>query len=164
MYWPLGTPKVYATNINVTSTSIQHTHDSARNSLDISAGEPAAFHDVADSSSPGLHADNPDDLPPKTPITPVTPAIRSVDDDELGEVLPRWPAGLADGAIAAKLNEAVLSLKVSRNGHMFVVATATTMTVWQTKVSVLPSPLQFSRSDEDDANANPYLSLLSFWR
>lgn len=70
----------------------------------------------------------------------MTPAVLSVEHDKPDGASPRWPPNLQDGVgdPATRTKEPILALNVSRTGHIFVVATATTMTVWQTKVSCVP--------------------------
>lgn len=131
MYWPVGTPKSYATSNNIPSTSIYLSHDDSPDPL--AATNPGA----ANLASPRSHDYDREEPSPNTPITPVTPAVRSVEDDELDSAAR--PAGPDNGIPdpATRLKEPILALKISRTGHIFVVATATTIAVWQTKVCSL---------------------------
>jgi hypothetical protein len=67
-----------------------------------------------------------------TPITPLTPGIKPVehgylDEDNFAHSPGPVPTNLP-------LHDAILALRVARAGHIFAVITATSMTVWQTKV------------------------------
>lgn len=131
MYWPVGTPKTYASSNSVAPTSIYHTDDNSPGPLVASIRESPTTHaSDAGLSSRWLPAD---DAEPKTPITP---AVLSVEHDKPDGTSPRFPPHLQDGVgdSATRMKEPILALRVSRTGHMFVVATATTMIVWQTKV------------------------------
>lgn len=131
MYWPIGTPKTYASSTSVSSTHIYHFDDSSPAPLVASIRESPTIHvGDTDSSLQRLPADNAE------PKTPMSPAVLSAEHDERDGTSPRFPPDLHDGVgdPATRMKEPILALKVSRTGHMFVVATATTMTVWQTKV------------------------------
>lgn len=129
MYWPVGTPKTYATSNNVAPASAYLSHDDTPNH--VGSTSPGAVN----LASPRSHGDEGEELSLKTPITPVTPVVRSVEENELDGASPGPPAGPDGiGDLATRTKEPIISLKVSRTGHIFVVATATTMTVWQTKV------------------------------
>lgn len=134
MYWPVGTPQTYATSNNVAPTSVHLSHDASPNP-DASARESPAHIHAVDTRPPQPQGDEGDELAPKTPITPAIPAVRSV-ENELDGTAPTLPTRLEDGVgdAATRMREPILALKVSRTGHIFAVATATTMTVWQTKV------------------------------
>lgn len=135
MYWPIGTPKTYASSTSIALTSIYQSDDNALGPFVASICEsPTAHASDAGPSPRGLPAD---DVEPKTPMTP---AVLSVEHDKPDGTSPKWPPNLQDGVgdPETRTKEPILALKVSRTGHMFVVATATTMTVWQTKVCCLP--------------------------
>ena len=131
MYWPTGTPKTYALSTSIPSTSIYHFDDNSPVPLVASIRESSTIH-VSD-TGPGSQRLPADDAEPKTPMTP---AVLSVEHDKPDGTSPRSPPHLHDGVgdPATRMKEPILALKVSRTGHMFVVATATTITVWQTKV------------------------------
>jgi RAB6A-GEF complex partner protein 1 len=72
---------------------------------------------------------------PLTPITPVTPAIKSVEQFESDENDgPTQPAPASPALLPR--TEPVLALKVARSGLLFATITATSITVWQTKVGM----------------------------
>lgn len=72
---------------------------------------------------------------PATPATPATPAIEPVlhaepvDNGNTESTTSRAPE-----ANSVPLKDPILALRVSRTGHMFAVITATSITLWQTKV------------------------------
>jgi RAB6A-GEF complex partner protein 1 len=149
MYWPLGTPRIYATSSSRQLGSLQqHTvsHDGLSTTMTTGRSEQrpdklsllspgsAAFQDGPGTSSAPLPATAP--LTPVTPITPLTPGIKPVehgylDEDNFAPSPGPVPANLP-------LHDAVLALRVARAGHIFAVITATSMTVWQTKVWASP--------------------------
>lgn len=140
MYWPLGTPRIYATSSTRQPTFpriVSHdglpTDDRSEQRLDRnsflspgSAAVPDGFGNTPASSS----ATAP--LTPVTPVTPLTPGIKPVEHDYYGETSPYN----APGPVAASipLHEPIVALGVARPGHIFAVITATSMTIWQTKV------------------------------
>lgn len=143
MYWPIGTPRIYATttnqapaktNIVVSHDGIAHNALADNDSLSTRSSEPPAplILDERDRTI----SDPP--IPPITPglKTPATPAINSVEHDTYhdgsGHSSQQYLAGPGGGGIPT--GEPIVALKVSRTGHLFAVITATTMTVWQTKV------------------------------
>ena len=147
MYWPLGTPRIYATsssrqpgalrivsNDGLPSPAPAPTPASGwpeqrpdRNSL--LSPNSAAVHDGQDTSSSAAAP-----LTPVTPITPLTPGIKPVEHGHDG-IDDHSPA-LSQGSVAPSipLHEPILALRVSRAGHVFAVVTATSITLWQTKV------------------------------
>ncbi|KAK0730606.1 RIC1-domain-containing protein [Lasiosphaeris hirsuta] len=112
MYWPLGTPRIYATSSSRLPPSRQViSHDGL--STSDSRGERGA--DRPSLLVPASTASQ-EVLGPPTPITPITPAT------------PLTPA---------VNSEPILALRVARSGHLFAVITSTTMTIWQTKPTVV---------------------------
>jgi RAB6A-GEF complex partner protein 1 len=139
MYWPVATPRIYATSSQASSRpKVVLSHDGT-DSANAAAGDNASllsqdsalFKPAEDSSSEATPAL----LTPTTPglFSPRTPGINAVDHDiplhasaqssQENLERPTLPSG-----------EPIISLKVSRNGHMFATVTASSMTVWQTKV------------------------------
>ncbi|KOS21119.1 Protein RIC1 -like protein [Escovopsis weberi] len=154
MYWPIGTPRIYAASSTSTRTSTSSGSDSP-----IKSPEPSilvSHDDLADASS--SHAPSPPassaqslasattssqedlntQLSPLTPITPATPAIKQVDRFEgTPDAASDAARGHDGGARRAPLRDPVLALRVSRTGHIFVVITATSIALWQTKPAVI---------------------------
>lgn len=114
MYWPIGTPRIYATSSNRASGSRLFVSHDGVSSPDEAEPEPVKEDYGADATPPA---------------TPATPAIQSVE--------------FADGPTESSsqndeqtipLKDPVLALRVSRSGNLFAVITATSITLWQTKV------------------------------
>lgn len=146
MYWPIETPRIYATSASC-PPSYPHLY-----SYD---GLPAPDQRPTRASllSPGPAADGHDasSVPPTpiTPVAPFTPAIKSVEHDyyDDGQSEPPSPPPPEPSRSNAPPREPILALRVARAGHLFAVITSTSMTIWQTKVdsqhaSLLP-PLGF---------------------
>ena len=135
MYWPLGTPRIYAvTNGRLAASRQLHSHDG------LAPPEHHASEQAYDKQAlllpSSVHESSlgptPTPLSPTTPLTPITPAIKSVeygehDEGNLGVSSSPSPTGLPP-------REPVLALQVARAGHIFAVITATSITIWQTKV------------------------------
>lgn len=151
MYWPIGTPKIYAT-----TTATAHP-PSRRNSFVVSHdGLPTGLPAGALPDTPSLsssesatardrdpNSDDPDAVPltPMPPATPATPFIRSIEHDisKLGSAkagIPYLGASDTSDPAVVPTGEPVVALKVSRTGHLFAVVTASTLTIWQTKVRI----------------------------
>lgn len=140
MYWPIGTPRIYATTTATAhppsrSNSVVVSHDGLPDTASLSSSESTTARDG------DLNLDDPDAVPltPVPPATPATPYIRSIEHDvsRLGSAKAGIPyLGASDGSDPAVVptGEPVVALKVSRTGHLFAVATASTLTIWQTKV------------------------------
>lgn len=145
MYWPLGTPRIYATSSSRQPDSIRViSHDG----LPSTPGRPEQRFDNASLLSPnsavlqdgpGTSSAGPSTNPitPVTPITPLTPGIKPVEHDYLDENSPVHSPGIAPPPIP--LQEPILALRVARAGHIFAVITATSIVIWQTKVCVTAS-------------------------
>lgn len=143
MYWPIGTPRIYATTTSQASakTSFVVSNDGIapsaaadNDSLSSSEPPPPVLFDDKDRAIP----DTP--IPPFTPglKTPATPAINSVEHDIYhdgsGSSSQQYLAGSGGGGSDIPAGDPILALRVSRTGHLFAVITATTMTIWQAKV------------------------------
>ncbi|KAM4059410.1 RIC1 domain-containing protein [Hirsutella rhossiliensis] len=132
MYWPIGTPRIYATsssrapdlNLIVSGDGLSSPYLSR---------PPSPFSPDAASRRDAAAQD---DLELQPPPTPITPAVQSVEHHE---------NPLSDAASAASNSEAngvplkdpVLALRVARTGHLFAVITATSITLWQIKPAVV---------------------------
>ncbi|KAI1107686.1 RIC1-domain-containing protein [Jackrogersella minutella] len=144
MYWPIGTPRIYATttsqasaktNFVVSNDGVASSITADTDSLSSSEPPPPVLLDEKDRSIPDAH------IPPVTPglKTPATPAIKSVEHDVYHDGSSsnsqQYLATSGGGGIPA--GDPAVALKVSRTGHLFAVITATTMTIWQTKPTVI---------------------------
>ncbi|KAI1467434.1 RIC1-domain-containing protein [Daldinia caldariorum] len=143
MYWPIGTPRIYATTTSQASakTNFAISNDGVSSiaadtdSFSSSEPPPPVLLEEKDKSLLDNY------LPPLTPglRTPATPAINSVEHDIYHDgshfTSHQHPTGAAGNSIPA--GDPIMALKVSRTGHLFAVITATTMTIWQTKPTVI---------------------------
>ncbi|PFH61905.1 hypothetical protein XA68_15921 [Ophiocordyceps unilateralis] len=131
MYWPIGTPRIYATSSSPSfDLSLVVSHDGLPS--------PCQPHDAAEMRSAAVRRrsdvlEEPDTQPPLTPMTPVTPAVQPVehDDNPLNKSLSSCEAH------GVPLKDPLLALRVARAGHIFAVITATSITIWQTKPTVI---------------------------
>ncbi|KFA47711.1 hypothetical protein S40293_08098 [Stachybotrys chartarum IBT 40293] len=135
MYWPIGTPRIYATSSSrAPAFKLYASHDGLQS--------PSADSDSTFASPSNLHVrsqlgpDDVDNQPPPTPITPLTPGILSIEqDDEASEAFPEAPS--ASHVDKVPSSDPILALRVSRAGHLFAAITSTSITVWQTKPTVI---------------------------
>lgn len=141
MYWPVGTPRVYATNSDNQDTNFGFVvSQDGLQSPGVDGDRPPLTHGESSSSTHDAILGPPQPSPlltPATPTTPITPAIKSVEHafnyDGDAQGLPQEPSPATSGNLATLLKEPILALRVARTGHLFAVITSTTMTIWQTK-------------------------------
>jgi len=144
MYWPIATPRVYA------ASSSRALESNLALSQDASSLPPS--EETVNPNRSSLltveHLSSHEDVEVLTPITPATPAVQSIETDPALAAI----ASDADEPAALFLNKTqapvhipsrdpILALRVSRTGHLFAVITATSMTLWQTKVGYYASNL-----------------------
>ncbi|KAI1421613.1 DUF1339 domain protein [Xylaria sp. FL1777] len=145
MYWPIGTPRIYATTTAHSpgrGNSLVVSHDGLPHGLPHGI-HPHNLADAAslsgsESATPKDEELNPEE-PDAAPLTPATPYIRSVEHDA-SKFTTAKPGihylGASDPTVVPT-GEPIVALKVSRTGHLFAVITASTMTIWQTKPTVV---------------------------
>ncbi|PHH91564.1 hypothetical protein CDD83_11215 [Cordyceps sp. RAO-2017] len=134
MYWPIGTPRIYATSSSrAPDLNLVVSHDGLASSQQPDPASP--FSPDARRRSAPAHDDS-DLVPPQTPITPMTPAVQPVehDDNPLNSACSDQGRPEAHGV---PLKDPILALRVARTGHVFAVITATSITLWQTKPTVV---------------------------
>lgn len=144
MYWPIGTPRIYATTTSQASPpptavlfedgidpSTAAAETGSLLSVDTALSRPDGG--AGGSSQSDLASDAPPATTPLTPppYTPKTPAVNSVEHYFHNDSGPNSEGG----AVPFPSGEPVVALRLSRTGHLFAVITETTMTIWQTKVS-----------------------------
>ena len=120
MYWPIGTPRIFATKTAQAPppTAIQTSHDGV---------EPEPRGALSRSSTL------------ENPSTLVTPGIRSVEDE--GDEFVQQPANphnipsLVPSSVPSQ--EPLLAFRIARSGHLYATITATSITIWQTKPTVI---------------------------
>lgn len=139
MYWPIGAPRIYAAGNSKPPKDRVHeleddaesheTTESSGSYLNGSTAAPDTAQDDEDASAGLL-----------TASTPVTTGDKAVERDAQRRLSARALRILEDGsgdAINQAEKEHILGLRMSRSGHLFAVITATSMTIWQTKVKLL---------------------------
>jgi hypothetical protein len=135
MYWPVGAPRIYAASNSSTSKGrIYHSNDDVGPH---SAPQSTSYLNASSAASDTAQDDEELLSGHLTPTTPRTPAIQPVELD----AHRRPPATSLDDleyghndSIREAGRQPILGLQMSRTGHLFAVITATSMTIWQTKV------------------------------
>lgn len=143
MYWPIGTPRIYATTTNQAAAArpkvlVSHDGIEPHTRLGVDSRELLSL----DTASLQAGEDKPKDalyqvqtpLTPGIPITPRTPAVNAVDYEFHHDGGGRSPR---DGLVDIPTGEPIIALKVSRSGQLYAVITATALTIWQTKPTVI---------------------------
>ncbi len=133
MYWPIGAPRVYAaSNTKAPRDRILQFDDDAE-----SRETTEDSDSLVDSPSNGLEIKGEDENEERsgvsTPVTPITPGIQPVEHDTHRR-FPIRATGYDHAISGSAEKEPLLSLKISRTGHLFAVITSTSLTIWQTKV------------------------------
>lgn len=138
MYWPVGTPRIYATSSSQSSdVNIVVSHDGLSppslddKDKDTDRADRASLLTIDSASS--LDVPVPIPATPLTPNTPHTPGIKPVEHDVFDASLDT-SSGHGPEPAGIPLREPILALRVSRLGQIFAVITATSMTIWQAKV------------------------------
>ncbi|KAK3995424.1 RIC1-domain-containing protein [Cladorrhinum sp. PSN332] len=155
MYWPTGTPRIYATGVNARPQGLERTisHDGlpSHSSSSLLSPGPSTSQDAL-GASPTLPP-----LTPVTPVTPLTPGIKSVEYGYPDDITPVNSPGPAPPSLP--LHEPIVALRVARSGHMFAVITSTSMTVWQTKPAVVLAVVVRSEASLESYGTNINLLL-----
>lgn len=115
MYWPIGSPRVYAAVLSGSSTN-----ETVDNGDDVpSSALRSQVNTPNEESNSGFEGNG----------TSKTGNVEenSLHDGQTGENLIRVPA-------ETRRDPAIIGLKVSRGGNLFTTITADTLTVWQTQV------------------------------
>ncbi|KAK2591859.1 WD40 repeat protein [Conoideocrella luteorostrata] len=160
MYWPIGTPRIYATssgrapelNLFVSYDGLQQPDGSSSSSYLGQEGQAQA--------PAGADLDDVDIPPPATPLTPATPGVQSVEQDEYISSAKNLALSTdSDNQTAVPLKDPVLALRVARTGHIFGVITALSITLWQTKPTVILAVVVRSESSIQSYGTNVDLLL-----
>jgi hypothetical protein len=133
MYWPIGAPRVYASSNSKTRKGQIFRPDDDADSHPDSGSEPNALI----SSSDTVRDANETASGFLTPSTPITLGIKPVENDGQRRLSARGLGSIEDKLedfVAQPEGEHIISLKISRSGHLFAVITSTSLTIWQTKV------------------------------
>lgn len=143
MYWPLGTPRIYAAKLPATSSPPTYDSDDdsaelVRNSLSASSGSERGEEDFEEVKE--VPEDDDEDALGQDGQKV---GEKEVVDQDMLEV-PKKKIGKADSAAssisgAGKDNDQgrgdIIALKVARNGFLFAAVTGSELTIWQMKVS-----------------------------
>lgn len=130
MYWPLGTPRIYAAKLPTVSAPPVYDSDDdsaelVRNSLSGSSGAGEEDDEVKE-----LAEDDEEEARDG----------QKIGEKEVADEVPQRTdvaTAAEDGGV--EIAAGILSLKVARNGVLFATVTATELTIWQTKASARTS-------------------------
>lgn len=140
MYWPVAIPRTYATTSEAACPpKIVHSHDGADSAIADDRGSILSVESVASKPAEPSPSESTPALPtPVTPglFSPRTPGINSVEHEFSLDTSAQGSQEQLGSPKKASLpsGEPLLALRVSRTGHLFATISATTLTVWQTKV------------------------------
>ncbi|TPX17444.1 uncharacterized protein E0L32_003087 [Thyridium curvatum] len=168
MYWPVGTPRVYATSSSSQSPSFSLVVSSDGLPPPQPSPPPVSSSNgigherrpsllAADSASSLGPPSSTSPATPLTPTTPLTPGIKPVEDDYTEAQGHERPSGPRTATIPLK--EPVLALKVARAGQLFATITSTSMTIWQVKPTVILAVVVRSEASLRSYGANVDLLL-----
>lgn len=132
MYWPIGLPGIYAASSSSKAQPgrVFLSQDDAE-SRDATEG---SFSPIGDLSTISEQEESDFQRPQLTPATPLTHGIKSVDHDHVSPKIYNGDENVFDRSFGQVDREPILALRISRTGHLFATITATTLTIWQTKV------------------------------
>lgn len=133
MYWPIGAPRIYAASTSKAPRDRSFELEDDAESRETTEGSGSLLE--APSIGDGENEELSGVSTPVTPMTPITPGIKPVEHDT-GRRYPLQFNGHNTTVSGSADNEPLLSLKISRNGHLFAVITSTSLTIWQTKVRI----------------------------
>jgi hypothetical protein len=131
MYWPIGAPRIYAASNSKAAKERVYEFDDDAESRETTEGSGSLVD--APNAASEERADDELQMPVPVPLTPVTPGIKPVEHDSEHNLSARLPGQDAFYSRSAD-TEPLLALRISRTGHLFAVITATSLTIWQTKV------------------------------
>ncbi|GAO14440.1 hypothetical protein UVI_02031670 [Ustilaginoidea virens] len=136
MYWPIGTPRIYAASSGRTpELKLFVSSDGLENPGGSSLAPPLAQH-----GQMGAAVDDEVEIQtPITPMTPITPGVRPIlqHDHDVSSAKGLETSTRRNIQNAIPLKDPILALRVARTGHLFGVITRTTITLWQTKPTVI---------------------------
>jgi hypothetical protein len=133
MYWPIGAPRVYASSNGKTTkghvVSVDNgagSHQDGGSDTNVPLPTSDAVQDTEEPAS-GFLAQS----------TPITPGVKPEETDGQRRLLTKGLGNVKDNledSVTQHEDENIISLKISRSGHLFAVITSRTLTIWQTKV------------------------------
>jgi hypothetical protein len=142
MYWPIGLPRIYAASSSRASDErVVETDDDA---LSIEIPENSSLLRVPSSVIEAGHGeaeDAQDAHPELLSPTPITPGIKPLEhefDENTFKDPDHSTGNYFERPIPQIHKEPILALRLSRTGFIFATITATSLTIWQTKVIPIP--------------------------
>ncbi|ODA76590.1 hypothetical protein RJ55_07860 [Drechmeria coniospora] len=127
MYWPIGTPRIYATSSSrAPNLNLFVSNDGLSSASDSDPALPLA----------SAAYDDADQLPLTTPTTPITPSILPVDLDEFLAHRIRSESQTSESS-RIPFKDPIIALRAARAGHLLASITATSITIWQAKPTVI---------------------------
>jgi hypothetical protein len=131
MYWPIGAPRIYAASNSRSQRDRILEPDDDAESCDTTE-ETGSLAEAPKITTEGRAEDEHEATSGvSTPVTPMTPGIKPVEHDIRFSSRLTGNETLLSGSAE---NEPLLTLRISRTGHLFAVITSTSLTIWQTKV------------------------------
>lgn len=126
MYWPLGTPRIYAAKLPAVSAPPIYDSDDdsaelVRNSLSSSSGVGEEDDEVKE-----LADDDEDEARDG----------QKIGEKEVADEIPQQRTDPVVDDADADIETGILALKIARNGVLFATITAAELTIWQTKASM----------------------------
>lgn len=157
MYWPVGTPRIYATSSSSQPANFLVSHDGLslqsieEKEKEIDRSEQASLLTADSASTLDVPVPAPVPATPTTPNPPYTPGIKPVEHELFDNASETSSSrGNEPTVLTLPLHEPILALRVTRVGQIFAVITATSMTIWQAKVSSHPPLSLRSRFSPND--------------
>ncbi|KAI5919255.1 RIC1-domain-containing protein [Camillea tinctor] len=163
MYWPIGTPRIYATTTSQApaNPTLVLTHDGLSPGVPTDSISLSSLESALPKDSEAREPTSSDTSLPITPglKTPLTPAINSVEHDVYHDGNSQTSQLAGSERVSIPAGEPIISLKVSRTGHLFAVITASSMTIWQTKPTVIQAVVVRSEASIKSYGTNVALLL-----
>jgi hypothetical protein len=135
MYWPIGAPRIYAaSNGRPSKERVLHFDDGAESPE--AADGSGVLPDLPSSGLDVIH-DGDGEASGLLAPTSISPRISPVEHDarqRLSTNVVEHREDELEDAVGQAEKGHILSLKISRSGHLFAVITTTSLTIWQTKV------------------------------
>src|SRR5689334_5080365 len=129
MYWPVGTPSIFATSSSSGSDfNLVVSDDGLPNHFETPAA-PGGMPPESPFLEAPVRGLARRDTDPTSPMTPATPAVKSVEKEDMEAHLSDQQLSSPRPPAKVPLKDPILALCMSRNGHIFAVITATSMTI-----------------------------------
>ncbi|KAI0995066.1 hypothetical protein K3495_g13115 [Podosphaera aphanis] len=151
MYWPVGATRIYS-SCRIQNQDVESDHDADSPTIDFNSIEAEA---ILENANRVREENN-----PKTGLTTPKPAnsiVQPVEQDRQRQHENSWEAS-KDTLQNDTDRESLLSLNISRSGHIFAVITSVSLTIWQTKPTAILAVVL--RSKKSLHTYGPNISLL----